>query len=418
MWGAMRGKSFDTPRIKVTKPRGRHPHKRLNALRVRSESTPGRYADGNGLYLVVDPSAAKRWILRIVIAGKRCDLGLGSTQLVSLVEARDEALRLRALARKGLDVLAERRATRRVIPTFADAAREVHKQHSAAFRNDKHKAQWLASLEADIFPVLGDRRLDSIASADILKALTPIWSAKPETARRLKQRMKVVLDWAKASGFRSGENPVDGVSQVLPKHKAQQVHHPALPYRSVPAFLQSLHQSDAGEATKLAFEFLILTAARTTEVLKARWDEVDQDSKTWTVPAERSKSNREHRVPLSPRCLELLKEAGAIADGGPYIFPGRSAKKSLSNMAFLMCLRRLKRDDITAHGFRSTFRDWAAEKTNFPSTLIESALAHVVKNKTEAAYFRSDLFELRRKLMNTWSKFASVTPAAVVQSGA
>ena len=326
MWGDMRDNLLDTRRIKVTKPRGRHPDKRLTAVRIRSLREPGRYADGNGLYLFVDESGAKRWILRTVISGKRCDLGLGSFQLVSLAQARDEALRLRALARKGLDVLAERRASKRTIPTFAEASREVHKQHSAAFRNAKHTAQWLASLEADVFPVFGERRVDVITSADVLKALSAIWMHKPETARRLKQRIKVVLDWAKASGHRSGENPVDGVGRVLPRHNGQQAHHAALPYASVPAFLQKLRSAEAGESTALAFEFLVLTAARTSEVLEARWEEIDTDLKTWSIPGARMKAGREHRVPLSARCLELLERAQAIKDGGPYVFPGRSEK--------------------------------------------------------------------------------------------
>ncbi len=414
MWGEMRGNSFDTARLKVTKPRGRHPDKRLSAVRIRSLQEPGRYADGNGLYLFVDESGAKRWILRTVISSKRCDLGLGSAQLVSLAQARDEALRLRALARKGLDVLAERRASRRTIPTFADAAREVHKQHSAAFRNAKHTAQWLASLEADVFPVFGERRVDAITSADVLKALSAIWTVKPETARRLKQRIKVVLDWAKASGHRSGENPVDGVAQVLPRHNGQQAHHAALPYANVPAFLQKLRSAEASESTLLAFEFLVLTAARTSEVLEARWEEIDSDLKTWSVPASRMKAGREHRVPLSARCLELIERAKAIKDGGPYVFPGRSEKAPLSNMTFLMLLRRIKLDEFTGHGFRSSFRDWAAEKTNVPRAVVEAALAHVVKDKTEAAYLRSDLFDLRRKLMDTWARFATAKPADVV----
>ena len=290
----------------------------------------------------------------------------------------------------------------------------MHAAHAATFKNAKHKAQWLASLEADIFPVFGERLVDAIESADILKALAPIWTTKPETARRLKQRIKVVLDWAKASGYRTDENPVDGVARVLPRHKSQQVHHPALPYSEVPAFLQILRAADASDATKLAFEFLILTAARTSEVLGARWDEIDRESKTWTIPAVRIKAGREQRVPLSSRCVECLTLAEAIADGGPFVFPGRSPKAPLSNMAFLMLLRRIKRTDITAHGFRSSFRDWAAEKTNTPRTVVEAALAHVVKDKTEAAYFRSDLFELRRKLMDNWTKFATASPAKVV----
>jgi hypothetical protein len=201
----------------------------LTTVRVRSIKTPGRHADGNGLYLVVNPSGAKRWVLRIVIAGKRCDLGLGGVAVVGLAQAREEGLRLRSLARRGVDVLAERRTMRLAVPTFEEAARQVHEQHGASFRNAKHRAQWLASLEANVFPVFGNRRVDAIGPADVLKALSPIWTAKPETARRLKQRVKVILDWAKASGFRSGDNPTDGLTKVLPKHRARPKHHAALP---------------------------------------------------------------------------------------------------------------------------------------------------------------------------------------------
>jgi integrase len=265
-----------------------------------------------------------------------------------------------------------------------------------------------------VFPVLGDRPVNAIESGDVLKALSPIWTTKSETARRLKQRIRVVLDWAKASGYRNGDNPVDGVAKVLPRVRQVANHHAALPYGELPAFLQVLRDADTGESTKLAFEFLILTVARTSEVIGARWDEIDRAARTWSVPAGRIKAGREHRVPLPARCLELLDRAAAIADGGPYVFPGRSPKAPLSNMVFLMLLRRLNRDDITAHGFRSSFRDWAAEKTNTPRGVVEAALAHVVTDKTEAAYFRSDLFDLRRRLMDNWAKFTTARQAKML----
>jgi integrase len=395
----------------MTKPRGRHPHNKLSAVRVRNIKEAGRYADGNGLYLVVDPSGARRWILRTVIRGHRRDLGLGSTQLVELADARVEAARLRRLARTGADPFVERRRERRKTLTFKEAAKRVHESHAGTFKNVKHRAQWLSSLEADVFPVFGDRPVDSIEASDVLKALSPIWTTKPETARRLKQRIKVVLDWAKASGYRTGDNAVDGVAKVLPKVRQTAAHHPALPYKDIPAFVLVLRDFNASASIKLAFEFLILTAARTSEVLEARWAEIDREKDTWTVPASRIKAGREHRVPLSARSLEILDDAKAMADGGPFVFPGRSPNAPLSNMAFLMLLRRMARKDITAHGFRSSFRDWAAEmKASTPRTVVESALAHVVKDKTEAAYFRSDLFELRRELMDAWERFAMTQP--------
>lgn len=405
---------LDTPRIKVAKPRRAHPDKVLTAVHVRNFKAPGKYCDGNGLYLVVDPSGAKRWMVRTVILGKRCDIGLGSVRLVSLAEAREEALRIRRKARDGEDPLAERRRTSLVVPTFKEAAETVHEAHAATFKNDKHKAQWLASLKADVFPVLGGLRVSAIQSGDVLKVLSPIWTAKPETARRLKQRMKVVFDWAKASGYRTGDNPVDGVTRVLPKVRHAATHHPALAYAHVPAFLQQVRGCDAGEVTRLAFEFLILTATRTSEVVGARCEEIDEHARMWTIPGVRIKAGREHRVPLSARCLEILKRAKELSGDSLFVFPGRAEKAPLSNMAFLMLLRRLKRDDITAHGFRSSFRDWAAERSNSPRVVAEAALAHVVRDKTEAAYFRSDLFDLRRRLMDNWAKFATAIPAKVV----
>lgn len=259
-----------------------------------------------------------------------------------------------------------------------------------------------------------DGAVNVIDARDILAALTPLWNTKPETARRLKQRIKVVMDWAKASGFRSGDNPVDGITKVLPRTRKAQAHHAALPYARVPAFLETLRASDANLSSKLAFEFLVLTAARTSEVIGARWNEVDLDAKTWTIPGIRIKAGREHRVPLTECCLELLEEAKLLGDGGPYLFPGRSPRTPLSNMVFLMLLRRMGLTDITAHGFRSTFRDWSAERTTFPTAVCEAALAHVVKNKAKAAYFRSDLFDQRRELMNTWDRFTTAKTGAVV----
>ena len=412
MWGDMRVKSPDSTRH--GKPRGKHPDRRLNAVRVRNVTVPGRYADGNGLYLVVDESHAKRWLLRTVVAGKRCDIGLGSAQLVPLADAREEAARLRRMARAGGDPLAERRRERITVPTFKEAAEKVHAAQAASFRNPKHKADWISSLQMYAYPHFKDHRVNAVTAADILKALGAIWVSRPETARRVRQRLRTVFDWAKASGFRPGDNPVDGVARVLPRHKNEKAHHAAIPYRDVPSFVESVQNAAANQATKLAFEFLILTAARTSEVLGARWGEIDLEAKTWTVPASRIKAGREHRVPLSSRCIELLTEAQRLSDGGPFVFPGRYANKSMSNTVFLMLLRRIKRDEITAHGFRSAFRDWAAERTSFSRSVCEAALAHVVENKTEAAYFRTDLFEQRRSLMDTWTAFATAARGDVV----
>jgi integrase len=399
---------------KGTKPRGKHPDKRLSAVTVRQTSTPGRYCDGGGLYLVVDDTGAKRWQLRIIVAGKRTEIGLGGLTTVSLAEAREEALRLRKLVRGGGNPLLERRRARRSNLTFKAAAEAVHKEHAKTFKNAKHAAQWLQSLENDVFSSMGAKPIDQIDTPDVLKVLTPIWTTKPETARRLKQRIKVVLEWAKASGYRTGDNPTDGITKVMPKHRGEKTHHAALAYAQVPVFVHELRESDAGVITRVAFEFLILTAARTSEVIGARWDEFDIEAKLWIVPAIRIKAGREHQVPLSSRCIELLDSAKQLGDGGPYVFPGRSLVKPLSNMVFLKILERMGRDDVTAHGFRSAFRDWAAERTNFPRTVCEAALAHVVKDKVEAAYLRTSFLEQRRELMATWASFATSKPATVV----
>ena len=344
---------------------------------------------------------------------KRCDLGLGSVTLVSLAEAREQATRLRKIARSGGDPLDERRRERRHVPSFETAARQVHASHAAAFRNEKHRKQWLSSLSGTV-EAFGTKRVDAITSADILSVLSPQWLAKPETSRRVLQRLRVIFDWCKAQGYCAGDNPTQGLTKVLPRHRGSQKHHPALPYQEVPAFLRALQGPDASESVKLAFEFMILCAARTGEILCATWDEIEFDSRTWTIPGNRMKAGVEHRVPLSPRCLEILDRATALSADGEYVFPARSATKPLSNMVFLMTLRRMGLRDITAHGFRSSFRDWAEERTNFPRAVCEAALAHTVRDKAEAAYRRTDLFDRRRDLMESWSRFATSTPADVV----
>lgn len=384
----------------------KHPEKALTAVRIRN-AKPGRHADGNGLYLHVDDSGAKRWVLRTVIHGKRCELGLGGLSLVSLAEAREEAARLRKIARRNGDPLTERRQERRTIPSFEEAARTYHASIVGTFRNIKHRADWLSSLVMYVFPVFGSRSVDELRSEDVLIALSPIWTVKPETARRVKQRVRSVFDWAKVKGYRP-DNPAEGVTKALPKHDDKKTHHPALPYAKVPEFLSALGECGAGMAAKLAFEFLILTVARTSEVLLAKWAEIDLSASMWTVPADRMKAGVEHRVPLSARCLEILKAAKEL--NGEYIFPGRDPQHPLSNMALEMILRRMERSDITVHGFRSSFRDWAEERTKFKRSAIEAALAHTIKDKVEAAYLRTKLFDQRIPLMDTWGAFATAAP--------
>ncbi|WP_267461344.1 site-specific integrase [Aureimonas sp. SA4125] len=299
-------------------------------------------------------------LLRITIQGNRRDIGLGGTSVVSLAEAREKALEFRKLAREGGDPLAERRKVRRITPTFAEAVELVHAEHASTWKNAKHAQQWRNTLQQYACPFIGEKPVDKIDTPDILLVLSPIWLTKQETARRVRQRIGTVLDWAKASGHRDSENPINGVAKGLPKQGDRKSHHSALPYKEVPDFVTRLRSSGDAELSRLAFEFLILTAARTSEALGARWDEINMEGALWTVPADRMKAGRIHRVPLSARSLQILDRAAALGGGSSCIFPGRSGDKPLSNMVFLMALRRMK-VPITAHGFRSSFRDWAAE---------------------------------------------------------
>ena len=388
------------------KPHGRHPEKALTALRVKAVIKRGRYADGNGLYVVVDPSGAKRWVLRTVVHGRRRDIGLGSVRLVSLAEARERTFTYRKMARDGGDPIAAKRRESVAIPTFEEATRTTFTEHKKAWKNGKHTDQWMQSLVTYVFPIFGTRRVDQVELADVMRALSPIWLRRPETARRVRQRIRTVLDWAKAAGFRTGDNPAEGVSRGLPRQPDHKGHFAAIPYEDVPAFIRNLRASDAGEIVRLAFEFLILTAARTGEVLYARWKEIDLEQAVWTIPADRMKAGREHRVPLPERAVDILKRTRVLAMDGEYLFPGRGGDRPMSEMVFFMALRRMGMT-FTTHGFRSAFRDWAAEQTSFPTEVCEMALAHAVRNKVEAAYRRGDLFDKRRELMAAWATYAA-----------
>lgn len=385
------------------KKAGSHPHKALSARAVQSTTEPGRYADGGGLYLLVAPGGSKSWVLRTIVHGRRRDIGLGSVALVPLAEARERALKFRKTARDGGDPFEERRASRRVIPTFADAARQVHAEQSRSFKNDKHKKQWISSLSG-VIKQFGSKRLDDVSSADIVSAISPDWLSKPETSRRVLQRTHFIFEWAKAHEYCSGNNPADGVRKVLPKQPRTKSHHAALPYADVPKFIKSLRKSSSSAVVKLALELLVLTALRTGEVRRAEWREVDYKGKVWTIPGKRMKAGVDHRVPLTPRMIALLRQAEALADGGGLIFPGSKIGHPMSDMTLLMAVKRLGYA-VTNHGFRSSFRDWASERTNFPRAVAEAALAHTIPNQTEAAYNRSDLFDRRRRLMNAWGAF-------------
>ena len=384
-----------------TKPKGRHPQKALSAAFVRS-APPGRHADGNGLYLFVQPSGTRSWIQRLLVRGRRRELGLGSLALVPLAEAREKALVNRKLARQGGDPLAEKRRSQ-AVPTFAEAAMRVLEQKRAGWRNPRHPREWISSLRRFAFPRIGKVPVSEVTSADVLEILTPIWHQQAPTARRVRQRLRAVLEWAVAMEFRM-DNPCDRIGPVLGPQQDVTEHMQALPHREVAAVIRRVRASAAVPAARLAFEFLVLTAARWGEVRWAEWEEIDREGRVWTVPARRAKTNRRHRVPLCGRALEILEAAQALEEeAGPLVFTHGGGKPLHDSQ-----LRRLLRElGIAAvpHGFRSTFRDWAGEETDHPREVIEAALAHVVRNRVEAAYARSDLFERRRVLMDDWARY-------------
>lgn len=376
---------------------------RLTARTV-ATAKRGKHADGGNLYLIVSETGSRKWVLRFTWRGTAKEMGLGSANDVPLADARERAAEARRLLARDLNPIVERKRGCG-IPMFGALAADVCETLAAGFRNEKHKAQWRMTLETYAAP-LRSKPVDTISTEDILAVLKPIWTAKPETASRLRGRIEKVLDAAKAKGFRKTENPArwrGHLDHLLPKPlKLSRGHHAAMPYEDLPAFMGELRQRQATAA--LALEFCILTAARSGEVLGCRWSEIDLDKKVWTVPAHRMKTGREHRVPLSGQVVAILREL-AEADVRPFVFPGQARNRPLSNMAMDMMLRRMKRDAATVHGFRSSFRDWAGNVSNFPREITETALSHVIGDKAEQAYRRSDALEKRRKLMEAWATF-------------
>ena len=373
---------------------------------VRALKTPGRHGDGNGLYLQVDPSGAKRWIQRIQVKGGRLRaLGLGGYPVVSLADAREQALANKAQARAGIDPLREKRAQALVIPTFTEATETYISLNRPSWKSKKHAAQWGATLATYAYPTIGDRLVSQVTRSQVQALLESIWTAKPETARRVRQRIERVMAWCRSREFCDGENPASKDGLALPDQRYTRSHLLAVPYTEVGKVLDMARRSTAWLVTRLSFEFLVLTAARSGEVRLATWPEIDWSSKTWLVPAERMKANREHRVPLSGGALDLLLQAQALGQMETgYVFPAPYTGKALSNMAWTNLLRRLE-IPATVHGFRSSFRDWTAEQTDTPWAVAEAALAHSLRNTTEAAYMRSDLFERRRELMDQWAEY-------------
>jgi len=384
---------------------------KLTALKIRSLAEPGRYADGDGLFLDVTGKAAGRWVLRIQSNGRRREIGLGSLKNVSLADARDAAFVTRKKIAQGIDPVAERKEARQAIPTFRKAAELVHEEHEKAWKNGKHQKQWIATLRTYAFPRMGDLLVNEIEGPLIRDVLAPIWLAKPETARRVRQRIGTVLDWSYARGFRATEAPMRSLSKGLPRQPKKDNHFAALPYASVPGFLEKLGERES--VGRIALEALILTAARSGEIRGATWSELDLKAALWTVPAARMKMGRAHTVPLSPEAVAVFQRARKFEVGASdLVFPGQNVKKPLSDMTLLKILRDMDLT-VTVHGFRSAFRDWAAEQTNYVGEVAEAALAHTVSNKVEAAYRRTDFLDKRRLLMRDWAEFCKNVPAVV-----
>jgi len=362
--------------------------------------TPGRYADGGGLYLHVRKGGSKQWLLRTTVRRKRTDIHIGSFTYVTLAEARDKAYQLQKVIKAGGDPLLNRRQQDNV-PLFEDAAQQVWEQLRPSWKNTKHAAQWINTLKQYAFPYIGKLKLDEVSSAHIMKVLSPIWLEKPETARRLKQRLGTIMVWAKASGYRSDDSPLVGITDVLPKQKAKPKHHKAMPWKDIPAFMLELQKRDAPSA--LALQFLILTATRSGETRGAEWSEIDFETRTWTISAKRMKMDLPHRVPLSDQAIAILEKCRGFDD--KLAFPSNTPNKPLSDMVFSALYKRMGVEGITTHGFRSSFRDWCSDYAKASREVSEAALAHVRGDMTERAYARSDLFERRRKLMDEWADF-------------
>ena len=376
---------------------------RLNARAVATINEHGRHADGGGLYLSVSSNGGRRWVFLYRWHGKPTEIGFGSARDVTLARARELARQARGNLAEGINPKDVRKPSKKA--AFGECADRLIEAMRPSWRNEKHAAQWKMTLLHYAAP-LRHLPVDKIDTDEVLSVLKPLWNAKPETASRLRGRIERVLDAAKAQGLRSGENPArwrGHLDQLLPKRqRLTRGHHAAMAYSDVPTFISDLRSRRATAA--LALEFAILTAARSGEVLRARWDEFDLERAIWNVPAERMKAGREHRVPLSSRALRI---AAVLNDSriSDFVFPGEKADRPLSGMSLEMVLRRMKIEDATVHGFRSSFRDWAAECTNFPNEVCEAALAHVIENKAEAAYRRGDLFDKRRKLMDAWAAY-------------
>lgn len=376
---------------------------KLNAVQIRALSEPGRYPAGDGLILNVKPGGSKSWLFRIQAGGRRREYGLGSLRDVTLADARDAAAAIRKQLRGGVDPSEERRRILLRVPTFREAAMEVHQEHKRGWKNEKHQAQWLSTLQTYAFPSIGDLSLDAIETGHVRDVLGPIWIEKPETARRVRQRIGTVLDYAVGKNWRPHPISMTAVTKALPRQPKKEGRFEAMPYAEVPAFLAVLQSRTS--IGRLALEALILTAARSGEIRGAKWEELDLDAGTWTVPAQRMKAGRAHVVPLSDEAALVFRRTAELRLAGTeLVFPGSKRGHPLSDMTLLKILRDMDLK-VTVHGFRSAFRDWAAECTNVPGEVAEAALAHAISNKVEAAYRRTDFLAKRRELMGQWAEY-------------
>jgi integrase len=383
---------------------------KLNPIQVKSLTAPGRYVDGDGLMLEVKPSGSKSWVVRLQAGRKRRDYGLGSFKDVGLSEARELARDYRKKLRQGIDPISERQ-TISVVPTFSEALAIVHAEHKRGWRNSKHADQWLNTLKAYASPKIGHLPVDQITTGHVRDLLGQIWLMKPETARRVRQRVGTVLDFAHGKGWRE-PFVMAAVNKALPKQPRKSGRFEALAYGDVPAFMAKLRERES--IGRLALEALILTAARSGEVRLARWSELDLDAATWTIPPERMKAGRQHVVPLSTPAMRVFRRAADLRlESSDLVFPGLKRGKPLSDMTLLKILRDMDLK-VTVHGFRSAFRDWCAEETSVAGEVAEAALAHAIPNKVEAAYRRTDFFEKRRKLMHSWAAYCSQPSSNVV----
>jgi integrase len=389
---------------------------KLTANEVKAAlATPGSYQDGDGLFLKVSKGKGASWVVRIQHEGKRRDYYLGTARLLTLAEARAKAAEHRKAVRiDGRDLAAEKRREKAAAVTFREAAKTLHEAHKSKWHQPKHAAQWLSTLETYAFPSLGERTVGEIEARHIIAAISQVWSETPETGRRVRQRICAVLDYAHAHGWRDSEAPARSLQagKGLPRQPARDTHRLAMPYAQVPAFLETL--CIRFSFGRLALQFTILTAARSGEVRGAVWDEIDMDAALWTIPADRMKARREHVVPLSAQALAVLEKAKAMRLAGTeLVFPGMQSGKAMSDMTLLKVLKDAG-EPYHVHGFRSSFRDWVSEETNFPGEVAEAALAHLVANKVEAAYRRGNLLEKRRRMMDAWGAYCEGGKSAKV----